>query len=176
MAFKLAVILGSVREKSNTRLAMDITIDEVKRLDCELDLIDPTGIQTESLGKPFADDIREDLQNRIRQADGIIMCTPEYNGCFSYVLMAVIENLGYPSALDGKPISMLGVASGRIGAVKSLEHLRLVCGHLGAIVLPWPISIEEIHKKISPTSVDEKTEELIRSVPKGMVEYLKKFS
>jgi len=33
------------------------------------------------------------------------------------------------------------VAGGRIGAIKSLEHLASVCLHVGAIVMPGPISI-----------------------------------
>ena len=48
----------------------------------------------------------------------------------------MIENMGFPSVLAGKPVSLLGVAAGRIGAIKSLESLRGVCSHIGAIVLP----------------------------------------
>ena len=34
----------------------------------------------------------------------------------------VIENLGFPSVLAGKPVALLGMAAGAIGAIKSLEH------------------------------------------------------
>ena len=175
MSRKVAVICGSVRKESLTKLAVQLIEDELLKLGCVVDIIDPKGIKTNSLGEPFSESIRNDLQKRVQNADGIILCTPEYNGCFSYVLMAIIENLGYPSALDGKVISMLGVASGQIGAIKSLEHLRSVCSHLGAVVLPWPISIAEVHKKITLNTVDEKTSELVRTVPKGLLNYIKKF-
>jgi FMN reductase len=44
-----------------------------------------------------------------------------------------IDNLGFPSMLSGKPISLLGVAAGVIGAIKSLEELRGICSHVGAV-------------------------------------------
>ena len=47
-----------------------------------------------------------------------------------------IENLGYPNALKGKPAALLGVAGGRIGAIKSLENLRSIRFHVSALILP----------------------------------------
>ena len=54
----------------------------------------------------------------------MVLATPEYHGSFSSVMKLLIENMGFPSVLAGKPISLLGVAAGRIGAIKSLENLR----------------------------------------------------
>lgn len=49
----------------------------------------------------------------------------------------LIENMGFPSALRGKAVGLIGVAAGRIGAIKSLESLKgcgkyFCCGALGA--------------------------------------------
>ena len=126
------------------------------------------------LGAPFAPDVSRDVQRRIRHADGVIFCTPEYNGCFSSVMMAILENLGYPSVLHDKPVSLLGVASGTIGAVKALEHLRGVCAHMGALVLPWSVSIAEVHQHFNNDQVctDPKTDKLIRSLADEMVRFI----
>ncbi len=78
----------------------------------------------------------KELRELVRKANGVILATPEYHGGFSSVMKLVIENLGHPSVLSGKPVALLGVAGGRIGAIKSLENLRSVCSHVGAIVLP----------------------------------------
>lgn len=159
-----------------TKRAMKVILDELHGCGYKVDVIDPTGFKVPALGEPFSDEIREDLANQVKNADGVIMCTPEYNGCFSYVLMAVIENLGYPSALAGKPISLLGVASGAIGAVKALEHLKGVCSHLGSLVLPGSISVAEVHNHFNDQDelTDSKVEQQIRSVPKELVNYLEK--
>lgn len=50
------------------------------------------------------------------------------------------------SSLAGKPVALLGVASGRRGAVKALEHLRGVCCHLGAIPVPGAVSVAQVHR------------------------------
>lgn len=59
----------------------------------------------------------------------------------------MFENASYPSEMKDKPISLFGIASGSIGAIKSLEHLRSVCSHIGSFVLPRVVSIANIEEK-----------------------------
>jgi len=86
----------------------------------------------------------------------------------------MIENLGFPSAMAGKPVSLLGVAAGRIGAIKSLEQLRGVCSHVGAIVLPGPVSIANVKQAFdeegNPT--DAAAEQQIRRVATSLRDYI----
>jgi FMN reductase len=84
------------------------------------------------------------FKQTVFNATGIIIATPEYHGSFSAATKLAIENLGFPSAISGKPIALLGVAAGAIGAIKSLEQLRGVCSHIGAMVLPGPVSVPKI--------------------------------
>jgi FMN reductase len=88
----------------------------------------------------------------------------------------VIENLGFPSALSGKPVALLGVAAGSIGAIKSLEQLRGVCAHVGAIALPLPVSIANVQKAFAPdgTCQDPAVEKLVRRVGTGLLDYIRK--
>jgi len=87
------------------------------------------------------------------------------------VIKLVIESLGFPSALAGKPNALLGVAAGQIGAVKSLEALRSVCSHVGAIVLPGPVSVANVRAVFDDDGSirDEKIEARIRSRRPGKV-------
>jgi hypothetical protein len=62
---------------------------------------------------------------------GVVRAPPEYHGSFCAMIKLIIENLGFPSAIAGRPVALLGVAAGRIGAIKSLEHLR-GCAHTWA--------------------------------------------
>ena len=86
----------------------------------------------------------------------------------------VIENLGFSSLLAGKPVALLGVAAGQIGAIKSLEQLRSVCSHVGAIVLPGPVSIANINKVFdnSGNIIDETIDRQIRSLAKSLIDYI----
>ncbi len=99
---------------------------------CDLELAFP--------GDPVTPDAKQ-LEEKVAAADLVLLATPEYHGTFSAFLKLVIESLGYPSALRGKPVAMLGVAGGRIGATKSLEQLRNTCAHTGALVLPGAVSV-----------------------------------
>jgi FMN reductase len=90
------------------------------------------------------------------------------------MLKLMIENMGFPSALSGKPVALLGVASGRIGAIKSLEHLRSVCSHVGSIVLPGPVSVAGVGKLFDEQGrcLDEATDKRVRGVATNLMEYL----
>jgi NAD(P)H-dependent FMN reductase len=88
------------------------------------------------------------LKQRIRVSSGVILTTPEYHGSYSSTLKWIIDHLGYPSVLSQKPVGLIGVASGELGAVKALEHLRGVCAHIGAFVMPKTVSIPKIERFI----------------------------
>jgi chromate reductase len=97
------------------------------------------------------------LQAMIKDAKTIVIVTPEYDGSYSAVTKVLIEHLGYPSALAGKFISIIGVASGRIGADRAIDHLRGVLLHIGGIVLPNHLSIAEVHKSFSEGGIVDKS-------------------
>jgi FMN reductase len=86
----------------------------------------------------------------------------------------VIENLGYPSALAGKPVALLGVAAGAIGAIKSLEHLRGVVSHVGAIALPLPVSVPYVRGVFDSSGrcLEPAVERLIRGVGVNLLKYI----
>ncbi len=88
----------------------------------------------------------EPLRQAVKEADGVVLATPEYHGTFSAYTKLIIENLEYPSVLSGKAVALVGVGAGRIGAVKSLEALRSCCAHCGAIVMPHCISIAGVRQ------------------------------
>jgi NAD(P)H-dependent FMN reductase len=81
------------------------------------------------------------LREAVEASAGVVFATPEYHGSFAAMTKLAIENLGFPSALKGKAVALVGVAAGRIGAIKSLEQLRGVCAHTGAVVMPQSVSI-----------------------------------
>ena len=172
---KIVVIIGSISENSFTRKSAILAVDEIeKNENISVDVIDPRDFDLPLPGLGIQNESKNKLQKIIGEADGAILATPEYNGCFSSIMKIVIENLGYPSELAGKPIALLGVASGDMGAIKSIEALRGVCAHIGGIVLPNSTSVAQINKKFNADDIciDEQTERRIRKVGSDLVKYL----
>ena len=103
-----------------------------------------------------------------------MLATPEYHGTFAAMMKLVIENLGFPSMLAGKPVALLGVAAGQIGAIKSLEQLRGVCSHVGAIVLPGPVSVANVQGVFDSEGrcTDDSIEKRLRSVATTLMHYI----
>ena len=173
---QITAILGTSRPGNYTGKALAITIDELRQNpDIEVVMIDPAkmrfGFPGDGDGPSDADRLREAVKN----ATGVILATPEYHGSFAATMKLIIENLGFPSVLAGKPVALLGTAAGRIGAIKSLEQLRGVCSHVGAIVLPGPISIAGVQSVFDEDGncLDENVESLLRGVAASLMDYIK---
>jgi chromate reductase len=171
----IVVITGSVRPDNFTRKAVRFLEDELKKNhSLTFEIIDAA-----TLTLPLPGIVREDssekmLQEKVYGASGIIFASPEYHGGISSVLKLIIDNLGFPSALAAKPVALLGVAAGSIGAIKSLEQARSICSHVGAIVLPSTTSIANVQQAFDEhgNCVDKKTETQIRKVVTILVDYI----
>jgi len=172
---RIVVIKGSVRPNNYTSMASALVVDELKKdPQVHVQVIDPAVLDLALPGLPNRSDDARKLQEAVKNAAAIVLATPEYHGSFSSVMKLVIENLGFPSLLQGKPVALLGVAAGAIGAIKSLEHLRSVASHVGAIVLPTPISVANVRSvfDVEGHVTDPKVEHMIRGVARSLLEYL----
>jgi len=171
----IVTISGSARPGNYTAKALALAHDELrKHADVRVTAIEPGTLRLAIPGTAMDSSDREWLIQTVGSADGVILATPEYHGSFSSLMKLVIENLGHPSALANKPVALLGVAAGRIGAIKSLEHLRSVASHVGALVLPTPVSVAQVRTVFDSEGriLDEVTEKAIRGLAAGLVDYI----
>jgi NAD(P)H-dependent FMN reductase len=174
-SIRIAIVQGSVRPGNFTAKAVAVVADELRQQPCvQVDVIDPAALDLALPGMIAGNSGAEQLQDTIRRATGVILATPEYHGGYSSVIKLAIENMGFPSELKGKPVSLLGVAAGRIGAIKALEQLRCVASHVGAIVLPGPVSVAGVQGKFDEEGnvTDTGTEKALRSVGTNLLQYV----
>src|SRR5579862_5129587 len=163
----VVIIQGSVRPHSYTSMAVALVADEFKKHpEYSVKVIDPAGLNLPFPGTNPNSPATHALQADVKAAAGVVLATPEYHGTFSSVMKLVIENLGFPSVLAGKPVALLGVAAGSIGAIKSLEQLRSITSHIGAHVLPMPVSVPNVQKVFDSSGrvLDPAIEKLVRSL------------
>jgi chromate reductase, NAD(P)H dehydrogenase (quinone) len=77
----------------------------------------------------------------LRQADGVLIATPEYNDGIPAVLTNAIDwgsRLAGRSPLIGKPVAIMGASPSQIGTARAQLHLRQLLAHVQARVMPPP--------------------------------------
>ena len=174
---RVAAILGTGRPGNVTSKVLALAVDELSgNPEVRVTWIDPAKMELPFPGQSGDFPDRERLQAAIREADGLIFATPEYHGSYAAAMKLVIENLGFPSVLAGKPAALIGAASGAIGAVKALEHLRSVLSHVGAIVLPGPVSVAGVHKVFDAEGrcLDEAVARRTRKLAANLLDYVER--
>jgi chromate reductase len=139
---KVLAISGSLRRDSlNTRLLRAAA--ELAPSGVEVELLDPALLK--ELPIYDADDdvvtppvaVRR-LRGAIRQADALLIATPEYNGTIPGGLKNAIDWASRPygnASLTGKPAAVLGATTGLFGAVWAQADTRKSLGVAGAKVL-----------------------------------------
>lgn len=176
--YKIVAIIGSISKNSFTRKSLKIAVSEIEKHDnFSVEIIDPRDFDLPFPGSGIMNESKAKLREIVAKADGALLATPEYNGSYSSIIKLMIENLGYPSELSGKPIGILGIASGDMGAIKSIEALRGVCAHIGGYVLPSATSISNVDKKfdLEGNCIDEQTERRVKRVVLELMNYINRF-
>jgi chromate reductase len=172
----IVTIAGSSRPDSYTRKALAVVNDELAKLGFTVTTFDGASLSLAFPGQPATTDAAR-LREAVSGAAGVVLATPEYHGSLSAMIKLAIENMGFPSALKGKPVALLGVAAGRIGAVKAIEQLRGVSGHVGALVVPGSVSIANVRGAFSPDGrpIDAPSEEALRQLARSLEAFMRDY-
>lgn len=119
-------------------------------------------IWTESYGNR-TDEFNGLVDKYIIKADRLVIVAPEYNGSYPGVFKAFLD-ANSPSIYQGKKVALVGVASGRAGNIRGMDHLVQVAHHLGMSVLPNQIPISKLHEVMDDSGVfnDEETGNLLK--------------
>jgi chromate reductase len=86
----------------------------------------------------------EQLRRAMREADAVLVATPEYNHSIPGVLKNALDWASRPagkSALNGKPAAVIGASTGMFGAVWAQAETRRVLGALGGRVLETELPV-----------------------------------
>ena len=173
----IVAILGTARPGNYTSKALALTIDEARSHGrFSVHEFDPGGVDLPLPGSGADSEPIRTLRERVAGATGVIFATPEYHGTYSSVTKLIIENLGFPSVLAGKPVALLGIAAGQIGAIKALEHLRGVLSHVGAIVLPGGVSVPGVQGAFDEDGrcTEPDVEARVRAVATSLIGYVER--
>jgi chromate reductase len=100
----------------------------------------------------------EKLAAAIRAADGLLICSPEYNFSIPGVMKNAVDWLSRPKdqPFAGKPVALQSASGGLLGGSRMQYHLRQSLNGLDAYLLGRP----EVFVNLSAQKFDDKTLEL----------------
>jgi hypothetical protein len=78
-----------------------------------------------------------------------IIIVPEYNGSYPGVLKSLIDVSSIKESWSGKKALLTGVATGRGGNIRGLEHLTGTLNYLGVFIHPNRLPLSSIHEKLN---------------------------
>lgn len=78
-------------------------------------------------------------------ADKFVVVSPEYHGSYPGIFKALVDCLGAPY-FQTKKVALVGVATGRSGNLRGMEHLTSLFHHLKAEVFSSKPKLSEVHK------------------------------
>jgi len=103
-----------------------------------------------------------------------VFVLPEYNGGVPGALKLFIDGCSvrnYSENFAGKKAALVGIATGRAGNLRGMDHLTGVLNHLGVVVLPNKLPISQI-KKLMDTDGEIKDEDTIKAMQKQIDQFL----
>jgi len=118
-----------------------------------------------------------ELKRRIREADAILIVTPEYNYSIPGVLKNAIDWASRPygdSAWNGKPVAVMGASIGTIGTARAQYHLRQVFVFLNMLPINQPeVMIINAGERFAAQGnlTDETTKKLIRQLLQSLADW-----
>jgi chromate reductase len=132
---------GSLRQGSYNKAALRAAVE-----------LAPAGMTIETFDlapiQPYNEDVKQrgfpppeqELRERIRAADALLIVTPEYNRGVPGVLKNAIDWVSRPpdQPFNGKPTAILGASPGMIGTAVAQYDLRRCLGVLNALVMNTP--------------------------------------
>jgi chromate reductase, NAD(P)H dehydrogenase (quinone) len=141
MTLRIATLVGSLRETSINRRFTEALI----RLAPDDLRFEPVAIGDLPL---FNQDVEAEpsepvdrFRATIRESDGVLFVTPEYNRSIPGVLKNAIDHGSRPygqSVWAGKPAGIVGVSVGKVGTAAAQQHLRAILAYLDMPTLGQP--------------------------------------
>jgi chromate reductase, NAD(P)H dehydrogenase (quinone) len=181
-SFKIVGLAGSLRRASFhrglIRAAQElapggVTVEPYERLD-EIPFFNQ---DVEDQGDPAP---VKDFKEKIREADAVLIATPEYDYAVPGVLTNALDwGLRPPSPFRHKPVGIVGTSPGAVGTARGQMVLRQILLHSPAYVLPEPqmlipYALERFDAQTGEL-VDERTRESMRRFLNALVEWTQRF-
>lgn len=175
---RLLAFAGSLRKASYNRRLIPVLVEGARAGGAEVTLIDlrdfPLPIYDGDLEAEGMPDAVRALQDLMREHDGLLVSTPEYNGSMPALVKNTLDWISRPMAeggsgtalFRGKVAGIVAASPGALGGLRSLLVLRDALAKLGMIVLPEQAAVGNAAERLPEPGVltDERLRVAVHSV------------
>ncbi len=176
---QIGIICGSLRKDSYHRIIGENLAKMDDSVSFSFIPIEGLPLFNEDLEKGGDPEVVQQFKDAIRNVDGLILLSPEYNGSVTSALKNAIDWASRPydsSVLFEKPTGIIGATMGLAGTVISQMHLRQVLDQLHVRVLPFQkVFISQVHEKIDNNTkqvTDETTAQQLKQYLQQFIEWM----
>ena len=177
MARDVAVLVGSLRKASWTR-RVAVALSRIAPPSLRLEIVEIGDLAL--YNQDFDDEHRvpaewQTFRDRVKRADAVLFCTPEYNRSVPGVLKNAIDVGSRPraeAALNGKPAAVVSVSPGALAGFGANQHLRQSLVFLDMPTLQQP----EVYLGGIAKLVDEQGNIINEDTKKFLTTFLEKFA
>ncbi len=146
---KIAVIVGSVRSERQGIKVANWIVKKLKERNHKVYLVDPVELQLPLLDKMYKEmntptENLKKLYTIIKEADGYIAITPEYNHSISAAMKNTLDY--FLEEYFFKPSGIVSYSVGPFGGILAGTHLRQVLSEMGAPAIPSQLPITKVQE------------------------------
>lgn len=153
----ITVISGTNRIGSRTLQFASHYVEQLHALGKEAQLLDMAELRQDLFAldmynpKAMAPDLLDLQRKYVLEVKKFAIFVPEYNGSYPGVLKMFIDGISvneYAGIFKGKHIALVGIASGRAGNLRGMDHLSASVSHMGGWLLPNKLPLSNVDKLI----------------------------
>jgi len=186
---KILAFAGSLREHAYSKRVVKTAIKGAENAGAEVTFID---LRDYPMPIYNADDHEQNgfdenaarLQRLLYEHQGLLICSPEYNGSLSGALKNALDWTSRKSdefkmgeVFGGKVGAIMTESPGGFGGLRCLGHLRSILSILGVNVLPSEIAVGKVHEMFDgndPRMTNETMKGLLENLGASLVDTLQK--
>lgn len=174
---KIVGLAGSLRPGSYSQQALQLAAQRVEALGAEVTILDLRSLNLPFCdgGKDYADypDVAH-MRQVVREADGIILATPEYHGSVSGVLKNALDLMSFDE-FSGKVTGGISVLGGQSNS-NALNELRTIMRWVHAWTIPEQVAIGQAWKAFGEdgTLLDEDLAKRLDAFAQSLVQNTRK--
>lgn len=170
---KIVIINGSPRKNGRTGLATRsiARMYEVEHIDLSGEGAVPLFNGEDEQGQLESVTL---LRKKVKEADGIILASPEYHSGMSGVLKNALDFLG-SEHLKHKPVALLAVAGGGKGGINALNNMRTVMRGLYANSIPRQLVLDPKAFDYENDTLHDDSVKLVKTLVEELQLYMKSY-